>query len=113
MPHAVAAARAGNSDRLEAHARNEISTLQNRGGLTQAIRGGVLDLSYDTKQIGNRIAQDNASRNLTDDNASADWRPATGVSAGRPDNRADNRERGQHDRAVARGLDQPVGRHRR
>ncbi len=77
---------AGNEDRelttdaeLEAHARNEISTLQNRGGLTQAIRGGVVDLSYDTTQMGDRIAQDNASRNLTDDNASADWRPATGV----------------------------------
>ncbi len=77
---------AGNEDRelateaeLEAHARNEISTLQNRGGLTQAIRGGVVDLSYDTKQMGDRIAQDNASRNLTDDNASANWRPATGV----------------------------------
>ena len=77
---------AGNEDsdlttdaELEAHARNEISTLQNRGGLTQAIRGGVVDLSYDTKQIGDRIAQDNASRNLTDDNASANWRPATGV----------------------------------
>jgi len=77
---------AGNEDRelvtdaeLEDHARGEISTLQNRGGLVQAIRGGVVDLSYDTKQMGDRIAQENASRNLTDDNASADWRPATGV----------------------------------
>ena len=77
---------AGNEDRelatdaeLEAHARNEISTLQNRGGLVQAIRGGVVDLSYDTKQMGDRIAQDNTSRNLTNDTASADWRPATGV----------------------------------
>jgi hypothetical protein len=77
---------AGNEDRdlttdaeLEDHARSEISTLRNRGGLTQAIRGGVVDLSYDTKQMGDRIAQDNASRNLTNDNTSADWRPATGV----------------------------------
>jgi len=77
---------AGNEDReltsdaeLENHARGGISTLQNRGGLTQALRGGVVDLSYDTKQMGDRLAQDNASRNLTDDNASANWRPATGV----------------------------------
>ena len=77
---------AGNENRdlttnatLKNHTRTEIAALRDRGGLTQAIRGGIVDLSYNASKMGDRIAQDNASRNLTDDNASANWRPATGV----------------------------------
>lgn len=65
---------------LETHIKNEVSVLRSRGGLSQAIRGGIANVSYQDATAGHRIAQDNASRNLTDRNAAEDWTVADDVT---------------------------------
>jgi hypothetical protein len=58
---------------LEDHVETEVATLRTLGGLSQAIRGGAVDLTYQSKTDGDRIAQENSSRALTDRNDTADW----------------------------------------
>ena len=64
---------------LESHIQREIATLRTRGGLSQAIGGGVVDISYQRVTMGERIAQANASRNFTDRDGNVSWAVAENV----------------------------------
>ena len=66
---------------LENHTQNEIAMVRSRGGLSQAISGAVVEVSYRDATPGHRIAQENASRNLTDRNATEDWTLAEDVTS--------------------------------
>jgi len=65
---------------LENHTQNEVAVVRSRGGLNQAISGGVVSVRYQNKTVGHRIAQDNASRNLTDRTTAEDWTVAEDVT---------------------------------
>jgi hypothetical protein len=65
---------------LENHTQNEVAVLHSRGGLTWAIRGGMVNVSYQNETVGYRIAQENESRNFTDRSASEDWTVAEDVT---------------------------------
>ena len=66
---------------LENHTRTEIAMVRSWGGLSQAISGGIVDVSYQNATAGHRIAQENASRNLTDRDAAEDWTVAEDVTS--------------------------------
>lgn len=66
---------------LENHTRTEIAMVRSRGGFGQAISGAIVEVSYASSTGGYRIAQENASRNLTDRNATEDWTVAEDVTS--------------------------------
>jgi len=57
----------------------ETATLGEGSGFEQALRGSVVEIDYQNDMTGQRIAQDNGTRNLTSINNTADWRLAEGV----------------------------------
>lgn len=57
----------------------EYGELSERSGFEQALRGGVVAIDDVSTTSGQRIAQDNESRNLTSINNTADWQLADGV----------------------------------
>ena len=63
----------------EPNITDERIELSERSGFEQALRGGVLSVGGLTTTSGQRIAQDNGTRNLTSINNTADWRLAEGV----------------------------------
>jgi hypothetical protein len=65
---------------LENHTRTEIAMVRSRGGLSQALSGAVVEVGYASTTGGHRIAQENASRNLTDRNATEHWTVAEDVT---------------------------------
>ena len=65
---------------LENHTQNEVAVVRSRGGFSQAIRGSIVNVSYQDATAGNRIAQENESRNLTDRNANEEWTVADTVT---------------------------------
>jgi hypothetical protein len=69
-----------NTSALEDNVEGEIATLRTRGGVSQAIRGGVVEVIYAGNIPGQRIAQDNATRNLTNRNETADWTVAEDIT---------------------------------
>jgi hypothetical protein len=70
----------GTQSALESYTEREVVSLRKRSGFRQAIRGGVVDIEYLGLTMGERIAQDNRSRNLTSRNAAVDWRLADDVN---------------------------------
>jgi hypothetical protein len=64
---------------LEDSVRGEVATLRTGTGRFQAVRGGIVEVTYGSSTEGQRIAQDNATRNLTDRDGTADWTVAEDV----------------------------------
>ena len=69
---------------LRDHLNASVGTVSRLAGLEQALRGGVTDFEVPDKvqnvTVGDRIAQDNGTRNLTANDSSPDWTPADNVN---------------------------------
>lgn len=65
---------------LEEHVKTGVTLLRTQSALSQAMRGGVVSVSYQTSTGGQRIAQDNATRNLTSTGGDAAWTVADDVN---------------------------------
>jgi len=62
---------------LRARVAGDVGNISQRSGLQQSTTGAVVSVRYRDDTKGSRIAQDNASRNLTSVNNDADWTVAT------------------------------------
>ncbi len=65
---------------LRDYVQNETRQVSSLAGLEQALRGGVTDFEVQDETVGDRIAQDNGTRNLTANDSSPDWTPAENVN---------------------------------
>lgn len=57
-----------------------VQNMSAQSGLSQARLGRIVNVSVISKEYGQRIAQDNASRNFTSNGSAADWTVVSGVS---------------------------------
>lgn len=68
------------SPELRDYVQDETEQVSSLAGLEQALRGGVTDFGVQDETVGDRIAQDNGTRNLTANDSSPDWTPADNVN---------------------------------
>jgi hypothetical protein len=61
-------------------ADESVTNISTQGGLQQSSLGRVVNVSFETRVDGTKIAQDNATRNFTSAGADADWTVAESVS---------------------------------
>jgi hypothetical protein len=64
-------------------AEDSVVNVSTQGGLQQSSLGRVVNVSFESRTNGLKIAQDNATRNFTSDAAADDWLVAQSVSSAR------------------------------
>ena len=66
---------------LDSHIQSEIEAFDAIGSRQRAASGRLVDITLTDSTVGERIAQDNASRTFTDLNGNETWNPARGIDS--------------------------------